>query len=397
MKLTAEQEKELKSFPPVLRALVERELESGNSIKEVGHSFPAPPAGAYFKMAKKVTTRPRVSGSGLDFYDRNSSIYSGEFTDAKRFYFVIEPPNPPEPEADMDAIRKEKEDRVAKSDAARRVAQEADRSSMMMAGKKSKISKARQEPRPTTAKSAKGPRLPAHSVLQSSTKTGAEWLLHFQDSRPPQEIEFKLEQRLLTLMPPRMEGGKLVCSGKVRMTGAPYSLLLTFEAALPKTNCYSLRVEASWAHSAEKYHEYHQKTSGGWFDFWTRDFMRSSPPAPEAGSPKRYQELCHAALDAEKHLDSVAAIQQVIIAGLKSGFGFSTAHKEGGTRIFWDNGRFVRSDYGECNDLTEYKSESEFLKFLYEFYEWQTRSNVYPEHLPAFDVWKLILRLQNPK
>jgi hypothetical protein len=57
----------------------------------------------------------------------------------------------------------------------------------------------------------------------------------------------------------------------------------------------------------------------------------------------------------------------------------------------------VRSDYGECNDLTEYKSEAEFLKFLYEFYEWQTRSDVYPDHLPDFDVWKLILCLQNSK
>jgi hypothetical protein len=135
----------------------------------------------------------------------------------------------------------------------------------------------------------------------------------------------------MTLMPPRMQGGKLVCGGKVKMTRAPYSLLLTFEAALPKTNYYSLRVEASWVDSAEKYHEYHQKTSGGWFDLWTRDFMRSSPPAPDAGSAKRYQELCDAALNAEKHLNSVEAIQQVIIEGMKRGCGFSTAHKEGGT------------------------------------------------------------------
>ena len=59
--------------------------------------------------------------------------------------------------------------------------------------------------------------MPAHSVLQSSTKTGAKWLLHFQDAHPPQEIQFKLEQRLMTLMPPRMEAGKLVCSGKVKI------------------------------------------------------------------------------------------------------------------------------------------------------------------------------------
>jgi hypothetical protein len=117
MSLTPEQKIELAQFPPELRALIELELAAGNSIVEVGHSFPAPPAGAYFKLANKVTTRPRVSGSGLQFYERNSSVYSGEFTDAERFHFVIEPPNPLPSEPDMDAIRRaaNPEDREARS------------------------------------------------------------------------------------------------------------------------------------------------------------------------------------------------------------------------------------------------------------------------------------------
>src|SRR5688572_1165832 len=106
MSLTPEHQKELARFPPVLRALIEAELAVGNSIEEIGHSFPAPPAGAYFKLANKVSTRLRASGDGLNFYERNSSIHSGEFTDATRFYFVLEPPNPPPLEPDMDAIRK---------------------------------------------------------------------------------------------------------------------------------------------------------------------------------------------------------------------------------------------------------------------------------------------------
>jgi hypothetical protein len=97
--------KDVESFPPVLRALLAAELASGNEIAEVGHSSPAPPVGAYIKLARQVTTRPRESGNGIDFYDRNSSLYSGEFTDAKRFFFILEPPHPPEPEPDMDAIR----------------------------------------------------------------------------------------------------------------------------------------------------------------------------------------------------------------------------------------------------------------------------------------------------
>jgi hypothetical protein len=95
----------LAEFPAPLRALLEAELAAGNEIVEVASCFPAPPAGAYAKLARSITTRPRVGTPELSFYDRNSSIYSGEWTDAKRFYFVIEPPRPPEPEPDMDAIR----------------------------------------------------------------------------------------------------------------------------------------------------------------------------------------------------------------------------------------------------------------------------------------------------
>ncbi len=402
MKLTSEQQKELANFPAPLRALIERELEAGNSIEEVGHSFPAPPAGAYFRMTKKVTTRPRVSGSGLDFYDRNSSSYSGEFTDAKRFYFVIEPPNPPPPEPDMDAIRAEMAAKVAKSDALRRVALEAERTARIAAESKRYSSyeaadtKAPRESR-HTGKTEKGARLPANAVLQSSTKTSAKWLLHFQDRRPPQEIQFTLERMFKVLMPPRMEQGKLVCSGTVKNTGVPYPVVLTFEAAKPRTNCYSLRVQADWSDTDEKHHEYFQNTSASWFDFWTRDFMRASPPEPKAGSAKRYQELCEAALNAEAHLNSVEAIQQNIIAKMKRGLGFSIAHKEGGTRIHWDKNRFVRSDYGESNETTEYTSEADFLKFLRQFYDWDTRTSIYPDRPSDFDAWKIILRLQNTK
>jgi hypothetical protein len=95
----------LTAFPDALRELLAQELTAGNSITEVGSSFPAPPVGAYVKLINPVTTRARSSGNGLVFYDRNSSIYSGEWTDAQRYFFVLEPPRPPEPELDMEAIR----------------------------------------------------------------------------------------------------------------------------------------------------------------------------------------------------------------------------------------------------------------------------------------------------
>jgi hypothetical protein len=97
--------KEIAAMPPVLRALLEAELAAGNEVVEVGHSFPAAPAGAYLRLAKPLLSHPQKSGDGFVYYDRNDSNYSGEITDAKRHFFLLEPPHPPEPEPDMNAIR----------------------------------------------------------------------------------------------------------------------------------------------------------------------------------------------------------------------------------------------------------------------------------------------------
>jgi hypothetical protein len=379
MNLTSEQQKELAQFPVVLRALVEAELAAGNSIVEVGHSFPAPPAGAYFKLANKVSTRPCVSGDGMSFYERNSSIYSGEFTDAKRFYFILEPPNPPPPEPDMDAIRKSLE---PKPDALARLAERP-------AGSSVKI--ATSTPRPKE-------NLKARRVLESTeTATGVKRVLHFEDKRPPQEVQFALERELMTLFAKAMDNGKLCLLARGNVNGARYNFELRFEAALFFRNCYSLRVEASWAEQPANSHDYFRKTSDSWFSLWTRDLMAANPPKADAGLAERYRKLADAALAVETHLDSVTAIQQAIIAGVRDGGSYSTSHKEGGTNIFWRSGKFIRSDYGDYPDEKAFTSDAEFLKMLQQFCHWEVVRHVGPDKLSEFDMWKLILRRLHPK
>ena len=97
--------RDAEALPPVLRLLLEAELSAGNTIVEAGSTFPAPPAGSYFKLAGPVTTHPRQSGDGLKFRDYGYPGFSGAFTDERGFYFLLEPPVPPPPEPDMDAIR----------------------------------------------------------------------------------------------------------------------------------------------------------------------------------------------------------------------------------------------------------------------------------------------------
>ncbi len=83
MNYPPEFQKDIDALPTALRKLLDAELAAGNSIASVDHSFPAAPVGAFFKLAQQVTTRDRASGDGLKFYARNSSLYSGEFTNAE--------------------------------------------------------------------------------------------------------------------------------------------------------------------------------------------------------------------------------------------------------------------------------------------------------------------------
>jgi hypothetical protein len=105
MNIPKDYQQDFEALPARLKQLLEAELAAGNEIAEFGHGFPAPPAGAYIKLKKPLLSRPRASGDGIDFYDRNMPSYSGEITDSKRFFFLLEPPHPPEPEPNMDAIR----------------------------------------------------------------------------------------------------------------------------------------------------------------------------------------------------------------------------------------------------------------------------------------------------
>lgn len=369
MNVPGEFAKEFATFPAALRKLVEAELESGNTIAAIEHGFPAAPCGASIKLTRPVNAQRRKSGNGLSFYERNHPNYAGEFTTTERHFFVLEPPNPPPPEPDMDAIRKAFE---PKPDPLVRLAERCVGSSVEIAPGQSSLS--------------------SKAIVCTETATGATRLLHFQDERPPHEIQFELERRLMTLFVPTMENGRLIMRAQANVAGGRYFFELCFEAALLLTNCYSLRAETSWAEQAATHHDYYRKTSDSWFQHWTRDLQPANPPKANAGSTGRYQKLCAAALQAEAHLDTIPAIQQSIIAALKRGGRFTTAHKEGGTNIFWQSGRFVRSDYGDYPDEQKFTDEAAFLKMLYQFCHWDVSRNAGPDKRSEFDAWKLILR-----
>lgn len=372
----------LAEFPEPLRALVEAELEAGNTIVAIENGFPAAPCGASVKLAQAVAPERRRSTAEVSFYARNNPSYAGEFTTEQRHFFVLEPPLPPEPEPDMDAIRKAHD---PKPDALTQLAQREVRSGP-------EIVRSIMQER-VAAEQAQAAPVPKGALTSTETATSAIRLLHFRDPRPPHEVQFALERDLMTLFAATMQNDRLVLTASAKLVGAQYHFELRFEAALPHTHCYSLRVATSWADAAATHHDYYRHTADSWFSHWTRGFMPADPPAADAGAPERYQAICAAALNAEAHLDSVPALQQTIVAAMKQGARFTTSHKEGGTNITWNGTHFVRSEYGDYPDHITYTTEAEFLEVLRKFFDGETSRNAYPEKVSELVAWRLMLRL----
>jgi hypothetical protein len=101
----AESERELAAFPAVLRDLLEAERAAGNAVTEIGCGFPAPPCGAWARLARPVTTRPRQSTDELVFRSRNWHAHSFEWSDGEGCFFLLEPPVPAPAQPGMDEIR----------------------------------------------------------------------------------------------------------------------------------------------------------------------------------------------------------------------------------------------------------------------------------------------------
>ena len=395
MNLTPEQQKEFARFPAALRALVEAELAVGNAIAAIENGFPAAPCGASIKLAKAVSDACRKSTSDVKFYARNNSSYAGEFTTAERHFFVLEPPLPPPPDPDMDAIRKSLEPKPSP------IAQLAQRDAPVFVGiapsaptrsrKKAPAQKRTRQKSPA----AKAPAAD-QAIINTETPAGRRHLLHFRDPRPPHEIQFALERDLMTLFTAMVTHGQLHLRAKANVNGADYEFELCFLAALPAENYYLLRTDVSWPSPSSANDDYFRKTSNSWIQLWTRELTPANPPAPDSGSTEIYEQLCQTALKAEAHLDSVAAIQQAVIAGLKRGGSFANSHKEGGTNITWRIDRFVRSDYGDDPDLKEYRDEAEFLAMLRQFCSFDLTRHAGREPRSELDSWKLILRRMSP-
>lgn len=216
----------------------------------------------------------------------------------------------------------------------------------------------------------------------------------FRDRRTPEHIAFALEGSLRTLLAPGMEGESLVYRGAVKVPDLTMALAveLRFEDAAPHGHAYAVRGEAQALLPA---YPVTPRQAAGWFGAYTNHlgFQEDTEPPPRGSDRAAYRALAASALAAFGQPDTVAAIQAKIASAMADGATFSTAHKEGGTRIFFVNGKYRRADYGESDDWEIFKDEAAFFAWLRQFFDWDLTRSWYPDPPSELQVWQLLLRM----
>lgn len=222
-----------------------------------------------------------------------------------------------------------------------------------------------------------------------------EFHTYFWHPREPFQVKFWVEKTTSVLLEREDHAGKLGYAGRAQFAPHFYRVALTFEAAFPDRNLYSLRLAAEtpagWT-TPERQHE----DAGRAFRHWLRDAQTTAAPAWSAALADAYAGRVRAAVEQEEQARAphdpgpVAELQRAILQALAAGRHFATAHKEGGTVIRQSGDRFVSQEYGESDERRVFAQPAEFLEYLRNFYDWESRRDTYPHRPPEVEVWTFI-------
>jgi hypothetical protein len=226
-----------------------------------------------------------------------------------------------------------------------------------------------------------------------------DYSTYFWSSSDPFEVKFEIEKTIgLLLTGDKAEIGKLTYSGSDNPPFIGRNVQLRFEAALPEGNWYSLHVAAwvprTWYTEAE-----FLGNADKAFATWIHNLQTAPALGPLEASRELYDQRVRDAVDKEtrranekEDMAPVEALKQEILAALRNGMSFRTAHHNGGTSIYFDGKAFVRSEYGELESLEVLGTEDEALKRIRDLYDWESRKDTYPHPPPELEVWRFIQR-----
>lgn len=197
----------------------------------------------------------------------------------------------------------------------------------------------------------------------------------------------------MTLFTPKREDWKFALVAEPKVNGCPFVITLLLDHVDLFKRHYTFTVVADWSQFEAESDEYFNKTTGSWFSFWSRDFAQSEPSKRIDEPSGLYERVAEGSTQFESHLQSVEAIQNEIVRRMKHGAEFRTSHKEGGTTIKSSGRKFVSAQYGDYTGHETLSGEAEFLPYLRQFFDMDTKRSTYPDSPPELDAWRLILRL----
>ncbi len=112
---------------------------------------------------------------------------------------------------------------------------------------------------------------------------------------------------------------------------------------------------------------------------------------------RRFKPLSYQPPAVPAQLDTVEALQQAIVLGLKQGARFSKSDKDDcGSAIVWRSGAFVCTDWGDRPAQETSTDEADLWRMLRAFSHfelWRARAT---GPLSELDSWRLIWRLMDP-
>lgn len=396
--MSPEETRELAAFPQELRKLIDAELAAGNTIVEIGHSFPAPPAGAYVRFASKVSTRAHESDDRLSWRARNSSLSSGEFTDDQRFYFVVEPPLPEGEEIEViPPVADGEEDTEP-------VIVSAAPQPSGLANVPVPLAQRNHRRQATTAAFS-------GRVAVEEIPSGVRFRVSIRDGRSPREIRALFEKMLVVPFMPASQPASGEQPGEIPATtplhvpftlaarssvnGVGYVFELRYDVAAARSNVYTLTVESSWSHIDEEHRPYYRSQAQGWFEFWIRPWPAARWKKRPVNVPRRYRERVGEVLEEDQWLNDAPTIRAAILSGMKSGGWYSASDKEGTTRISWTGSRFVKTGEGDHPAYEAFANDDEFLDRLRRFCDLWTDRQPPATARSEVEAWRLVLRLMN--
>jgi len=237
--------------------------------------------------------------------------------------------------------------------------------------------------------------IPVRNEIENWTH---DYSTFFWASSDPFEMRFEIEKIIgLLLEPDTTQSGLLTYSGSDNPPYIGRDVLLRFESALPRGNWYSLSVTAwvprTWYTEAE-----FRGNADKAFGYWIHG-LQSAPTLGflDGASQELYHQRVSDAVAKEARRASekedpapVTALKQEILAELRNGRSFRTAHHEGGTTIYFDGKTFVCSEYGEQESFRVLGTDDETLTCIRELYDWESRKDSFPHRPPELEIWRFI-------